>query len=340
MGMNKPVIAVVGAGRMGIGIAHVFAYAGHKVELIDSKERSKTETERVLKEAAGQMENNLYFLASLELFDPSLAEKILGQIDYHSLDEMEAVLPRADVVFEAAPEILEVKKDTFDRIGASARDDAWIASTTSTFMVDTLASFLDKPKRFVNTHWLNPAYLIPLVEVSPGAQTASGVLAGMMELLSGVGKVPVQCAASPGFIVPRIQALAMNEAARLVQEGVATPEAIDTASRVGFGLRFAVLGLLEFIDWGGGDILYYADRYLEQELSTDRYAPPDIISENMANGRTGMKSGKGFYDFSGRDVTAYQRETMRKFVDLLQHLGYWSPPGEPSLRGISPSLHK
>ncbi|AJY76143.1 3-hydroxybutyryl-CoA dehydrogenase [Paenibacillus beijingensis] len=328
MNGDKARIAVVGAGRMGIGIAQVFAYAGHPVDLIDIKERSEPESARILQEATDQIRGNLKFLASLGLMDERSVEPMMGHIACHDSSELETVLPQADVVFEAVPEILGVKQSTFERIGAAARAEATVASTTSTFAVDTLATYIARPQRFLNTHWLNPAYLIPLVEVSPGAATDPEVLDGMLALLERIGKVPVKCAPSPGFIVPRIQALAMNEAARLVEEGVASPEDIDKASRIGFGIRFAVLGLLEFIDWGGGDILYYADRYLENALSADRFASPAIISGNMASGRTGMKAGQGFYDFSSRDLSAYQQETMKKFVDLLSHLGLMPAPGE------------
>jgi 3-hydroxybutyryl-CoA dehydrogenase len=331
--MSKARIAVVGAGRMGIGIAHVFAYAGHRVELIDCKHRTEAESQRVLKEAAGQIENNLQFLSSLELFDSSVLESIISRISYHQSAELEFILPEADVVFEAVPEILNAKEQTFARIGACTDKSTIVASTTSTFLVDQLASFVDCPERFLNTHWLNPAYLIPLVEVSAGERTTCDITDRMIALLESVGKMPVKCAASPGFIVPRIQALAMNEAARLVEEGVASPEDIDKASKVGFGLRFAILGLLEFIDWGGGDILYYAGNYLQDTLSSDRYGPPAIIAENMKTGHTGLKAGRGFYNFADRDVPAYHKETMKKFVDLLQHMGYFHPPGEP----ITPS---
>jgi 3-hydroxybutyryl-CoA dehydrogenase len=132
--------------------------------------------------------------------------------------------------------------------------------------------------------------------------------------------VPVVCTASPGYIVPRIQALAMNEAARLVQEGVATAEDIDKATRYGFGFRFAVLGLLEFIDWGGGDTLYYASRHLQQATGEARFAAPKIIEENMVAGRTGLRARRGFLDYSSMDVPAYQRQRLAAFVAMLQHM--------------------
>jgi len=200
------------------------------------------------------------------------------------------------------------------------------ASTTSTILVDDISGAVEHPERFLNVHWLNPAYLIPLVEISPGSATDPAITAKVKALLEGIGKVPVVCAATPGFIVPRIQALAMNEAARMVEEGVASAEDIDKAIRYGFGFRYAVLGLLEFIDWGGGDILYYASRYLEGALGSDRYRAPELITRNMREGRIGLRTGAGFLDYSGLDIDAYREQRLATLVDLLRHFGLARPP--------------
>ncbi|WP_134700627.1 3-hydroxybutyryl-CoA dehydrogenase [Ammoniphilus sp. YIM 78166] len=320
------VIAVIGAGRMGNGIAQVFAYAGYRVHLVDVKDRSPEEGDRVLADSSDQIERNLQALATFGVLEHSEIPPIKQRIRYFCSSQFEEALQSALVVFEAVPEVLEAKEKVFGRISEVVSPEAILASTTSTFLVGTLAGYVKRPERFLNTHWLNPAYLIPLVEVSPSEVTSTDTLQGMMKLLEAVGKIPVQCAASPGFIVPRIQALAMNEAARMAEEGVASPEDIDKACRVGFGLRFAILGLLEFIDWGGGDILYYASHYLEDSLQSDRFAPPRVISENMEKGHIGIKSGQGFYDYSQTDISAYQQETIKKFVDLLSHLGLLAQP--------------
>jgi 3-hydroxybutyryl-CoA dehydrogenase len=206
------------------------------------------------------------------------------------------------------------------------KPDVIIASTTSTILVDDLSGAIAHPERFLNVHWLNPAYLIPLVEISPGAKTDPTVVDRVKALLEGIGKVPVVCAATPGFIVPRIQALAMNEAARMVEEGVASAEEIDKAIRYGFGFRYAVLGLLEFIDWGGGDILFYASRYLEGALHSDRYRAPDVISNNMRDGRIGMRTGSGFLDYTGLDIDGYREQRLAAMVDMLRHFGLARPP--------------
>ena len=112
----------------------------------------------------------------------------------------------------------------------------------------------------------------------------------------------------------------------LIVKGVATAEDIDKAVIYGFGFRFAVLGLLEFIDWGGGDILYYASRYLEGALGSDRYRAPDVISRNMQEGRIGLRTGAGFLDYSGLDVDAYREQRLAQLVDMLRHFGLARPP--------------
>jgi 3-hydroxybutyryl-CoA dehydrogenase len=230
------------------------------------------------------------------------------------------------VIFEGIPEVLDLKREALARASALAGPRPIIASTTSTILVDDLSGAVAHPERFLNAHWLNPAYLVPLVELSPGAGTDPAVTARLKALLEGIGKVPVVCAPRPGYIVPRIQALAMNEAARMVEEGVASPEEIDKAIKYGFGFRFAVLGMLEFIDWGGGDILYYASRYLTQALGSERYAAPDIVERNMREGRIGFRTGHGFLDYANLDLDAHRRERLKAFVAMLGQLGLARPP--------------
>ena len=321
-------IAIAGAGRMGRGIAHVFAYAGFGVALIDIKERPEAEARALLDEAAAEVARTVGLLQTFGLMDGALRDRILARVSYHALAEAPSPLAGASLAFEAVPEVLDMKQRAFDLICRHIPKAAIISSATSTILVDTLAGFVAGPERFLNAHWLNPAYLVPLVEVSPGDATSPETVASMTGILESAGKVPVVCAASPGFIVPRLQSLVMNEAVRLAEEGVASPQEIDRAVRVGFGVRYAVLGLLEFIDWGGVDILHYAGNYLAEALGGDRFAPPPVIERMMKEGRTGMRAGRGFYDFDGIDVEAYQRETIRKFVDLVGHLGLMPGPSE------------
>jgi 3-hydroxybutyryl-CoA dehydrogenase len=322
----RPAIACLGAGRMGRGIGVAFAYAGHAVTMIDVKARSEEQFATLQSEALGEVEKTLASLARFGLLTEDDAEAVVARVSVVPMQKLAAALAGAGIVFEGVPEVVELKREVLAAASKHVGPDIIIASTTSTILVDDISGAVERPQRCLNVHWLNPAYLIPLVEISPGAATDPAVTARVKALLEGIGKVPVVCAATPGFIVPRIQALAMNEAARMVEEGVASAEDIDKAIRYGFGFRYAVLGLLEFIDWGGGDILFYASRYLESALGSDRYRAPEVISRNMREGRIGLRTGAGFLDYSGLDVDAYREQRLAALVDMLRHFGLARPP--------------
>jgi len=320
-------IVALGAGRMGRGIGHVFAYAGYRVDILDFKPRAKAEGERLRAAALAEIGANLGLLRDLRVLDETQCRAILGRVRVLSLEEAPAALAAADVVFEGVTETLEAKRDAFARACAHMRGDALVASTTSSLDADALAALVPRPARFINAHFLNPAYLIPLVEVSPARATAEATFGAMKALLESAGKVVVRCKPSPGFIVPRLQAAAMNEAARLVEEGVATPEDIDRAVRAGFGPRYTAMGMCEFIDYGGLDILYYASQSMARALAAPRYEPPAIVRRMMQEGRRGAREGEGFYDWRGRDPVGYQRELVGRFVALFTHLKLLPPPG-------------
>jgi 3-hydroxybutyryl-CoA dehydrogenase len=304
---------------MGRGIAVAFAYAGHKVTMIDIKPRTEEEFARLEADALGEVGKTFASLSKLGLLTEADIDPLTARVSVVPARECSAALSGVGIVFEGVPEIVELKREVLGAASRQVSPDTIIASTTSTILVDDLSGAIVNPRRFLNVHWLNPAYLIPLVEVSPGQATDPAVTDEVKVLLEGIGKVPVVCAATPGFIVPRIQALAMNE-------GVASAEEIDKAIRYGFGFRYAVLGLLEFIDWGGGDILFYASRYLEGALGSDRYRAPEVISRNMQEGRIGLRSGAGFLDYSGMDVDAYRAKRLQAMVDLLRHFQLARPP--------------
>ena len=320
-------ILALGAGRMGRGIAHVFAYAGYRVDVLDFKPRTPHEGGRLREAALAEVSANLGLLGELGILSGEQKRGILERIRVLQVEDAPQALAGADVIFEGVTETLEAKRDALARACAHAREDAIIASTTSSMLADTLAALVTHPPRFINAHFLNPAYLIPLVEVSPARTTGEQTFETMRNLLESAGKVVVRCAPSPGFIVPRLQAAAMNEAARLVEEGVATPEDIDKAVRAGFGPRYTAMGLCEFIDYGGLDILYYAARSMARALEAPRYEPPAIVERLMREGKRGAREGEGLYDWRGRDLAAYQRELVGRFVGLFAHLRLLPPPG-------------
>jgi len=313
-------IAAIGAGRMGRGIAVTFAIAGYNVDVIDMKLRSDAEFSILAQQAQTEIASTLTMLVRVKLIDSTQCANAQSRIRIVGEQTAAERLPLADIVFEGVTETVAAKRDVFGRAVPHMRLDCIVASTTSTMLSDDLAAMVKHPERFLNAHWLNPAYLVPLVELSPCEKTDPATTERLKSLLESMGKVPVVCAASPGYIVPRIQALAMNEAARMIEEGVASAEDIDKATKYGFGFRFAILGMLEFIDWGGGDILYHASRYMTSVTGEERYASPDIIETNMHEGKTGLRAKQGFLDYSKMDIEAYQLEKIRAFVAMLEHL--------------------
>ncbi len=323
-----PRFAAVGAGRMGRGIAIAFAYAGHRIALIDLRSRSDVAWQKLRDEALAEIETSLSGLAQSGAIEQAQIAAIARRVEVVRAADAPAALRSAELVFECVPETLQAKREAFEQLNLHCRDDAILTSTTSSILVTQLAALVKKPERFLNMHWLNPAYVIPVVELSCHPGTDADVLARTRRLMEQIGKLPVVCGASPGYIVPRLQALVMNEAARMIEEGAATAEEIDKATRYGLGLRFAALGVVEFIDFGGCDILHHASREMSASIDAGRYAAPAIVERMVAEGRLGLKSGSGFYDYAGRDVADYRRDVLARTLGMLKHAGLWQPPAE------------
>lgn len=313
-------VAVLGCGRMGRGIAQAYALAGEPVLLIDAKPRDPAAYERLAQETRDEIAGDLRFLASIGVGNEAGAERAAARVTIVPRDEGERRIGAATIIYEGVPETMTAKADIFGWACAHVAPEAVIASTSSTMAVDDLAALGTQAERFVNAHWLNPATLMPLVEVARGTHSGAAAVDALCASLRSIGKTPVVMKNSPGYIVPRIQALAMNEAARLAEEGVADPQEIDRAVRLGFGIRYAVLGLLEFIDFGGNDILFHASNHLADTVDAQRYAPPRSVVDNMQAGRNGMRDGAGFLDWEGVDTAAYRADRLRSFVALLGFL--------------------
>jgi len=330
--MTEPVVGIAGVGRMGRGIAVASALAGIQSRLIDLKHRSTQEMLALRQEALREVHGTIKMLAEVGMVEGKYIEAISCKVEFSDL----SVLADCDIVFEAVPETLDAKTAVFKTICEHVANDVVIASTTSTILSDDLQSLVSYPQRFINAHWLNPAFLVPLVELSPATSTAKSTVDKLRRLLESMGKIPVVCKASPGYIVPRMQMLAMNEAARMVEEGVASVEDIDKASKYGFGFRFAILGMLEFIDWGGGDILFHAGQYMTDATGEERYAAPDVVNQNMSKGHIGLSTGKGFMNYDDVDLDAYKNQKIAAFVSLLRHLDVM-PACDGSFRDASSS---
>ncbi len=325
---SAPRFVAVGAGRMGRGIAIAFAYAGHRIALVDLRRRTPQAWQALAAAARQEVRDSLEGLARLGAMDAAQVDAIAARVELVDAAGAPAALAAAELVFEGVPETLEAKRDAFDAVNRHCADAAIVTSTTSSILVTDLVPLVRRPERFFNMHWLNPAYVIPVVEISTHPGTDVAAVARTREIMESVGKLPVVCGVAPGYIVPRLQALVMNEAARMVAEGVASAEEIDKATRFGLGLRFAALGVVEFIDFGGADILHHASREMSASISAERYAAPPVIGRMMEEGRIGLKTGQGFYDYRGRDTAAYRRDVLQRVLGQLRHAGLWRPPAE------------
>ena len=326
-----PRFAAVGAGRMGRGIAIAFAYAGHRIALIDLRQRTPEAWAALRGEVETEIRASLQGLAQLGTLQPDQIDAVAARVQLVDAAGAPAALAAAELLFEGVPETMQAKREAFDWMNQYCDDNAILTSTTSSILVTQLAGLVKRPERFLNMHWLNPAYIIPVVELSTHPALAPEVLARTKALMESIGKLPVVCGPTPGYIVPRLQALIMNEAARMVDEGVATAEEIDKATRFGMGLRFAAIGVVEFIDFGGADILHHASREMAQSIDAARYTAPPVVGRMFEEGRLGLKTASGFYDYAGRDLPAYRHDVLARVLALLKHAGLWRSAADETL---------
>jgi 3-hydroxybutyryl-CoA dehydrogenase len=237
-------VAVLGPGRIGRQIALAFALGGCRVLLVDLKPRPAGEADSVFTDARREIARDLGLMAEEKVVEPAAAEAALARLEPSRASGWPGSRRAASCTRRCRSGSTSSALDWRSSAPRSAPTRSWPAGARRSHLADALA----RPERFLGAHWLNPAHIIPLVEVVPGPATAPAVVDRTLAFLEALGKVPVRCADSPGFIGPRLQVLLMNEAARLVEEGVATPEDVDRAFRAGMGCRYAAVGLFEFID--------------------------------------------------------------------------------------------
>jgi 3-hydroxybutyryl-CoA dehydrogenase len=313
-------VAVLGPGRIGRQIALTFALGGCHVRLVDLKPRPAGEAQAVFADARREIARDLTLMAEEAVIEPAQVDASLARIvDHVGVEGLEGVR----FVQEALPELLELKRETFARLGDALAPDAILACGSSTISPKHVVDAVKDPERFLSVHWLNPAHIIPLVEVVAGPGTAETTVTRTIHFLEGLGKTPVRCGDSPGFIGPRMQVLLMNEAVRLVEEGVATPEDVDKAFKAGMGFRYATIGIFEFIDWGGVDILHRASGFMARALDDDRFRAARLVEEKIARNELGPKTGRGFFDYAGDKRDTFETAKVRA---LLRQLKRTAPP--------------
>lgn len=307
---------VVGAGRIGHGIALCVAMHGFHTRLRDVKQRPEGEEEKIRETAFRNIRETLRLYEEEQALRET-PEAIINRISFVKGYEG---LEQAFHVVEAVPENIETKKTVYHQLCQHIAEDTLIASTSSSIRPSTIAQFVKTPSRFLVTHWINPAEIIPLVEVAPSPMTSRETIEEAVDFLRRCGKTPVVCGDSPGYVSARLQAALMNEALRIIGEGVASPEAVDTALMAGIGFRLGVHGLMEFLDWGGVDILHKVDEYLAEALQAERFKPPPMLRKLVEEGRLGMERGRGVYDYGGVDVDKLRLSRKKMMIRRLKEI--------------------
>jgi len=278
-------IAVIGAGTMGNGIAHVAALAGRSIALVDVEQA-------FLDRARGTIEKNLGRQVKKEIIDQSAADAALERIDF-TLDL--AAAGEADLIVEAVLEKFEIKQDVWDRLDAVAGAEAILASNTSSISITRLASLTSRPEMFIGMHFFNPVPMMKLVEVIRGHATSDATTSAVMGEATALGKTPVEVQDYPGFVSNRVLMPMINEAVYTLMEGVAEAEAIDTVMKLGMAHPMGPLTLADFI---GLDVCLDILEVMHSGLGDPKYRPCPLLRRMVAAGHLGRKSGRGFYDYS------------------------------------------
>ena len=304
-------IVVVGAGLMGHGIALEFALAGYDVRL---QSRSQESLDR----AASRIDESLNRLVDLGKVSREQAGPVPAAIGM-TTDLGEAAAD-SDVAIESVYEDLELKQQVFKDLDALCPERTILASNTSTLMPSTLASATQRRDRVLVTHYINPPFLVPLVEVAKTEDTSEETVATVTGLLEKVGKQPVVVAKEViGFIASRLQGALLREALWLVENGVATAEDVDVTIKTSLGRRWAVAGVFEVLEIAGWDLVLLIDSILFPELASSPDVSP-VMKEMVERGDLGLKSGKGFYDWTPESAEALRQ----RISEALVRIDQWS----------------
>jgi 3-hydroxybutyryl-CoA dehydrogenase len=312
--MSDLTVAVVGSGYMGGGIAQVLALAGATVKIADvSEEIAVKNYGRLIAEARQFVADGLF------------PDDAVARLEEHlsPAASIEEAVADADFIEEAVPEKIEIKHETLRRISAAARPDAVIGSNTSTILIASLAEAVTNPERFLGVHFSNPAPFIPGVELIPHAGTDESVIPLVEELVASTGKETARVKDATGFVLNRLQYALFHEATQIVEEGIATPEDIDTIVRTTFGFRLPVFGPFAIADMAGLDVYAFCYASLQTRWP-ERFATPESLKELVDAGKFGTKSGAGYLDVPAErtpELVAYRNKAYVAIKKLMDELG-------------------
>ena len=298
-------IAVIGAGLMGHGIAQEFASAGYHVRLHDV-------TDEHLQTARTQIEKNLGVLAENAIIEKGSIPSTLQRIQ--TATELATVAENADFVVEAVTENLPLKQQIFEELDAICPPYTILASNTTALMPSQIGVNAKRKDQILNTHYFNPPYLIPLVELIRSPDTSDETVAVVFELLTAIGKTPAIIEKEAlGFVGPRLQAALIREAFAIVERGIASAETVDLVVRNSFGRRLSIAGPFEVFELAGWDLVLAAFEELYKDLNSSADINP-LLQQMVESGKFGVKSKEGFYEWTDKKVQALRDRMNRALI--------------------------
>ena len=304
-------IAVIGAGMMGAGIAQVFAARGHEVMLQDVFEEA-------LERAPEAIRSNLTFLAEHDVYSAERIEAAVARVT--TTPDLAAAAAGAGFVVECVFEDLQLKQQVFADLDELCPPETILATNTSVMSIGEVGSRARHNERVIGTHFWNPPYLVPLVEVVRTPDTAPQVIEQTIALLRSVGKHPIDVKKDvPGFVANRLQHALWREAFAIVDRGIADAATVDESIRYGFGLRLPVLGPIETAEMSGLDLVLSIHDYIFPYLDAST-EPSTVLRHKVEQGELGFKSGHGFRDWSPEEAQASRRRLMEHLVRLTKDL--------------------
>lgn len=308
--MNIHKIGIAGAGLMGASMSQIFAKFGYDVTVYDAFPAA-------LEKGKALVEVNQKTQVESGEATAADAARILAALKF--TDSMEA-LADCDIIIESIIENLEIKQDFWAKLSRMVRPDCILTTNTSGISINAIAKDILGKHRFLGMHWMNPAHLIPCIEIIRGDETDDASTDAVIALAHAVGKKTTVCKKDvPGFILNRLQLAILRESIALVEQGIANVEDVDACMKYGLGFRYAAFGPFEVVDFGGIDTFHHIASYLNKELCRETDVQK-LLDDHYAAGEFGVKSGKGFYDYAnGKDKEALQNRD-EKFVKIYKAL--------------------
>ena len=302
-------VLIVGAGTMGHGFAQIFAMNHFSVWLVDEKED-------FLDRARASVMDNLNYMVELGEIERERIQPILSCI--HFTTDLKQAALKADYVLEAVSENLDLKKRLFQQLGNWTQPHVILATNTSSFDINELSEVTSHPERVIGTHWFHPPQITPAVEIIPSDVTNEETITIAIDLMKRIGKMPTRCKSAPGFVANRIQMAMAAEALTIVEEGLSTPEEVDRIVRTSFGFRLGAYGPFQICDQAGADTYYSIYQYLYDKLEKEQFKPSSLLQQQTEQGRLGLKTGIGFYEYKQGAAESMKRERDRKLYARLR----------------------